>query len=181
MMQRTPLQRKTPLLARVPMKPGKPLKTNQSANSRYGKSHVGKGLAQRIAESLGLAFKHQHSEPSVFRSETHRRNVAAMACICCGIEKRSQAAHLNLLGLGKGRGLKVSDAFTVPLCCTTLGSIGCHVRLDSSGVYDKATSEALQMTWLHQTRDQLICLGQWEPEAEADMIRIVDAYLKRAA
>lgn len=167
MMRRTELVRKTPLRNKAPM-----------TRSREKK---GPGLAQRVAESLGRAINHAHSEPSVFRSRPHRQNVAALPCVCCGIEKRSQAAHLNLLALGKGRGWKVSDALTIPLCVDQIGAIGCHVRLDSSGQYDRATSEALQLTWLHQTRDHLISLGQWPAQAEADMVRLVGAYLKRAA
>lgn len=167
MMRRTELKRSTPLQQRSPM--------------TRNREKRGPGLAQRIAESLGRAIKHIHSEPSVFRSEQHRRNVAALPCINCGIEKRSQAAHLNLLALGKGRGWKVSDALTIPLCVDQVGAIGCHVRLDSSGQYGRATSEALQLTLLHKTRDHLISLNQWPAEADADMVKFVGAYLQRAA
>ncbi|MCI2809367.1 hypothetical protein [Eoetvoesiella caeni] len=167
MMRRSEIKRGTSQLKRSPM-----------TRSREKK---GPGLAQRIADSLGRAINHAHSEPSVFRSRQHRQNVAALPCVYCGLEKNSQAAHLNLSALGKGLGLKVSDALTIPLCCTRLGQIGCHVRLDSSGQYDKATSEALQLTWMHKTRNTLTALGHWPEQAEADMIHVVGAYLKRAA
>lgn len=167
MMRRSPMSRKTPLRTVTPM-------------SRQGEKK-GLGLAQRVAMALGTALQHQRSEPSVFRSKTHRQNVAALACACCGLEKHSQAAHLNLLALGKGMGLKASDALTIPLCCTRIGAIGCHVRLDSSGQYDKATSEGLQIGWLQKTRTQLMALRQWPAEAEADVVRLVGAYLERRA
>ncbi|TKR55340.1 DUF968 domain-containing protein [Allopusillimonas ginsengisoli] len=167
MMRRSPLIRRTPLRAITsPVRKG---------------AKKAPGLAQRVALAVGTALDHRHSEPSVFRSKRHRQNVAALPCVCCGLEKHSQAAHLNLLALGKGKGLKVSDAFTIPLCCTRLGLIGCHVRLDSSGQYDKATSESLQIAWLQKTRTQLMALGQWPAEAEADVERFLRAYLERRA
>lgn len=139
------------------------------------------GLAQSVAVLLGTARKVVKKEPSVMRSEQHRRNVAALACVCCGIEKRSQAAHLNLLSLGKGLGWKLSDALTIPLCVDQVGAIGCHVRLDSSGQYDKTTSEALQIAWFQDTRTQLQQRGKWSERAETDVVRFLGEYLKRAA
>lgn len=167
MMTRKPLRRTTPLRTTKPM-----------ARSREKK---GPGLAQRIAQSLGRALVHKHSDPSVFRSREHRQNVASLGCVRCGLQKHSQAAHLNLLALGKGRGLKVSDALLIPLCCTRVGAIGCHVLLDSSGYFDWSTSEALQLTWMLQTRDRLISMGQWPDAAEFDFARFVVTYLERAA
>lgn len=64
-------------------------------------------------------------------SELHRRNVASLACISCGIEGYSQAAHANNSKFGKGRGIKSSDLATFPLCCTRINEIGCHVRHDN--------------------------------------------------
>lgn len=167
MITRKPLKRYTPLRMTKPM-----------SRSREKK---GPGLAQRVAQLVGTALGHKHSDPSVFRSEKHRRNVAALPCICCGKERSSQAAHLNLLALGKGMGLKLSDALTIPLCATSLGRIGCHAMLDSSGKYSKSASETLQITWLHQTRDRLIALDQWPQAAEADVVRFVGTFLRRAA
>ncbi|KAA0910663.1 hypothetical protein [Pusillimonas sp. ANT_WB101] len=158
---------------RTPLQTVKPM-------SRQG-AKKSPGLAQRVATALGTALQHQRSESSVFRSKAHRQNVAALACVCCGLEKHSQAAHLNLLALGKGMGLKTSDALTIPLCCTRIGAIGCHVRLDSSGQYDKATSEGLQIGWLQKTRTRLMVLGRWPADAEADVVRLVGAYLARRA
>lgn len=163
--QRKPLERRTPLRNTKPM-----------ARSREKK---GPGLAQRIARSLGVAINHSHSEPSVFRSRQHRMTVASLDCVCCGKQKHSQAAHLNLLALGKGMGIKLSDALTIPLCATDFGTPGCHVLLDSSGQYDKSTSAALQLSWLDETMNKLKSLGKWPAEAQADVERLVIAYLKR--
>ncbi len=168
MMRRTSLIRKTPLRA------GNPMKSRQNAKPRFG-------LAQRVAQMVGTALEHKHSEPSIFKSRAHCMNVAALPCVRCRLEKHSQAAHLNLLALGKGMGWKLSDALTVPLCCTRLGIIGCHVMLDSSGQFDKATSEALQIKWLQATRSRLMMLGQWPAEAEVDVERFLGAYLARRA
>lgn len=140
----------------------------------------GPGLAQRVAESVGRAPRHLPKPEPVYRNLQHRQNVANLPCAACRLENYSQAAHLNLAALGKGRGLKVSDALTVPLCCTRPGLIGCHVRLDSSGQYDKATAETLQLTWLHNTISQLKHLGQWSDEAQADVDRLVQAYMERS-
>jgi hypothetical protein len=170
MMRRTAMTRKTPM-ARG---------TGCLAHSRAGAAR-GPGLAQRIAEALGLAVKAERRGPSVFRSRAHSKKVAALDCICCGRVGRSQAAHLNLLALGKGKGLKVSDALQVPLCCDEPGRHGCHPRLDQGGVYGKVTSAALQILWLQETRDILIARGQWPAEAEADMVRLVCTYLARSA
>ena len=42
--------------------------------------------------------------------------------------------------------------------------------LDHGGVYYKATAVGLQITWLHQTRDELKRLGQWPEEADRDRL-----------
>jgi hypothetical protein len=164
------------MVRKTPMARG----TGCLAHARAGAAR-GPGLAQRIAEALGLAVKAERRGPSVFRSRAHRMNVAGLDCICCGRVGRSQAAHLNLVALGKGKGLKVSDALLVPLCCDEPGRHGCHHQLDQGGVYGKATSTALQILWLHETRDLLTARGQWLEAAEADMVRLVGAYLARAA
>ncbi len=62
-----------------------------------------------------------------WRSEKYRRYVAGFPCFGCGLEGSSQCAHMNA---GKGRGTKVSDALTFPLCCTRPMRVGCHVQHD---------------------------------------------------
>ena len=139
------------------------------------------GLAQRIAESLGREIQHQRREPAVFRSRAHRMTVASLDCVSCRRARRSQAAHLNLLTLGKGLGLKVSDAFVVPLCCDDLERRGCHRQLDQGGVFDHDTAVALQMRWLLDTRDMLIRIGKWPPAAQLDVERFLPSFMERAA
>jgi hypothetical protein len=62
-----------------------------------------------------------------WRSEPYRRYVASGACFGCGIEGYSQCAHGNT---GKGRGIKVSDERSFPLCGPRFGLIGCHQQFD---------------------------------------------------
>ena len=58
---------------------------------------------------------------SKFQSEKFRRAVASLECGACGSFAGSQAAHENI---GKGMGLKVSDARCAALC------VDCHRELD---------------------------------------------------
>ncbi|VFR96487.1 hypothetical protein RAN3_1874 [plant metagenome] len=168
------LQRRTPLKNKTQMKRGGWLRTTRATPK-------GPGLAQRLATVLGVAVDHKPKGPTVYRSRQHREYVAALDCVQCGKQKHSQAAHLNLLAVGKGKGLKVSDALTVPLCADGLAFRGCHSKLDQGGVYDKATSASLQILWLQQTRTELQRLGQWPEAAEADFVRHIGAYLARGA
>ena len=144
------LQRKTPLQAK------KALRRSREKN--------GKGLAQRIAESLGKAIQHARGEPSLLRSEQHRKNVAALPCVVCGIEKFSQAAHPNF---DKGLALKNCDSLTFPLCCDRPGVRGCHSQHDQGGIYTK--QERAQKEWEHidATRAQLIRQNKWDAATEA--------------
>lgn len=159
------------------MKRGAPLRRSGWIRSKP-EAKKPPGLAARIAAALGLAPKTKPKR-SYFRSEKHRQNVATLNCICCGKPGQSQAAHLNLLALGKGRGLKVSDAFLIPLCANGLMVNGCHHLLDQAGHYDKATSASLQIGWLQDTRTELINRGQWPEAAQVDVDRFLAPYLAR--
>lgn len=166
------LKRTRALRQRTPMKRGGWMRTKREK--------TGPGLAQRIAKALGTAIQHARAEPTVFRSEAHRKNVAALDCVSCGRPRRSQAAHTNLLALGKAKGLKASDALTFPLCSSGLLLIGCHAMLDQGGAYSKAASRDVQLDWLVRTREQLLRLRQWPAAAEADFQTFVVAYLERS-
>ena len=146
---------------------------------KRSKSDRAQGLGHKVAAALNLLRPLEGKPESVFRSRQHRMNVAALPCVCCGRSGRSQDAHLNLLAAGKGMGLKASDALSVPLCCDEPGRRGCHHQLDQGAAYDKATSVAYQIQWLQETRDQLRALRQWPEAAEADMQRLLGAYLRR--
>lgn len=66
-------------------------------------------------------------EPT-YRDPKLRELVSRLPCVNCGVEGRTQAAHLNL---GKGLGLKSSDAAIAALCCSGVGWQGCHEDYDS--------------------------------------------------
>lgn len=145
-----PMQRKTPMRQLRPMKPRR-------------QKH-GPGLAQRVAELSGTAFKHLRSQPSLLRSEQHRKNVAALPCAKCGIVKFSQAAHVNF---GKGGGLKVCDSLTFPLCCDRPGVRGCHSLHDQGGIYTKAERARVEWEYADATRALLIRQNKWPDRIEA--------------
>lgn len=134
------LQRKTPLQANKPM-----------ARNREKK---GKGLAQRIADSLGRAIQHARGESNLLRSEEHRRNVAALGCLVTG--RPAQACHVNF---GKGMGMKVCDSLCFPL------SPELHREHDQGGI---PRMERIRREWeyVDQTRAQLIRRNQWSAEVE---------------
>lgn len=57
------------------------------------------------------------------RSNNRLKAVRALPCVRCG-NPHSQAAHSNFNEHGKGKAIKASDEFTIPLCHK------CHVWLD---------------------------------------------------
>jgi len=138
-----PLQRKTPLQAKQTL--------------RRHREKREKGLAQRIAESVGTAIKHLKGEAHLLRSEQHRRNVAALACVCCGKAGPSQCAHANAT---KGMGQKVCDSLTFPACPD------CHRAHDQGGVLTKAERWRREWEYVDATRAQLIRRNQWPAEVE---------------
>ncbi|HHQ1424422.1 DUF968 domain-containing protein [Acinetobacter baumannii] len=80
---------------------------------------------------------------------TKRLNeIRALPCVRCGYP-HSQAAHSNFSEHGKGKGIKASDAFTVPLCHT------CHFLFDTYQLGTRQESEALFDGWLEKTERML--------------------------
>ncbi len=67
--------------------------------------------------------------------------IRKLPCIRCG-NPHSQAAHSNSAKHGKGRGIKASDQFTIPLCAT------CHAAFDRFELGTRAESEAMFDQWL---------------------------------
>ncbi|WP_312158895.1 hypothetical protein [Acinetobacter sp.] len=67
--------------------------------------------------------------------------VRLLPCIRCG-NPDSQAAHSNSAKHGKGRSIKASDEFTVPLCHS------CHSQFDRFELGNRAESEAMFEKWL---------------------------------
>lgn len=86
------------------------------------------------------------------RSEAYRRAVAAMPCVNCGLEGRSQAAHANGLEYGKGAGLKADDSAIFPLCADGPGYRGCHSRYDQGAMFTKAERREITPRWISWTR-----------------------------
>lgn len=72
-----------------------------------------------------------------YRSKSHLKNVASLACQHCGAEGQTQAAHSNWAKHGKGRGIKASDEFTAALCYT------CHAELDQGMCLTKEERQAM--------------------------------------
>lgn len=145
--------------------PGKGLqrkKPMQIAKSmQRGREKKGKGLAQRIAESLGRAIQHARGEPNLLRSEQHRRNVAALGCLITG--KQAQACHVNF---GKGMGMKACDSLCFPL------SPELHREHDQGGM---SRQERWRREWeyVDATRAMLIRKNQWSMEVEAAYQRAI--------
>ena len=73
----------------------------------------------------------------------HKRLAAIrkLPCIRCG-NPHSQAAHSNSAKHGKGRAIKASDEFTIPLC------FKCHAAFDRFELGNRAESEAMFEKWL---------------------------------
>lgn len=74
--------------------------------------------------------------------------IRKLPCVRCG-QSPSQAAHSNSSKHGKGRGIKASDEFTVPLCHK------CHFQFDTFQLGSRAESEAMFERWLEKTERML--------------------------
>ncbi|MDN5542514.1 MAG: hypothetical protein L0G58_09410 [Acinetobacter sp.] len=76
----------------------------------------------------------------------HKRLVAVrlLPCIRCG-NPNSQADHSNSAKHGKGRGIKSSDLFTVPIC------VGYHQKFYRFELGTQAKIEAMFDRWLVKT------------------------------
>ena len=67
--------------------------------------------------------------------------IRKLPCVRCG-NPNSQAAHSNSAKHGKGRGIKSSDLFVIPLCAT------CHAAFDQYKLGNREQSEKLFERWL---------------------------------
>lgn len=75
------------------------------------------------------------------RSPKRLAEIRKLPCVRCG-NPNSQAAHSNSSKHGKGRSIKASDAFVIPLCAT------CHAAFDRFELGSRAESEAMFEKWL---------------------------------
>jgi transposase-like protein len=87
------------------------------------------------------------------RNPKRLAEIRKLPCVRCG-NPDSQAAHSNSAKYGKGRGIKASDEFTVPLCHS------CHSQFDRFELGSRAESEAMFDQWLAKT--ELMMLKQEE-------------------
>ena len=74
--------------------------------------------------------------------------VRKLPCVRCG-HPHSQAAHSNSSRDGKGRGIKASDAFVIPLC------FKCHAAFDRFELGNRVESETMFDQWLIKTNRML--------------------------
>lgn len=70
------------------------------------------------------------------RSPKRLAEIRKLPCVRCG-NPNSQAAHSNSAKHGKGRSIKASDEFAVPLCHS------CHFQFDTFQLGNRAESEAM--------------------------------------
>ena len=75
------------------------------------------------------------------RSPKRLAEIRKLPCVRCG-NPNSQAAHSNSSRDGKGRGIKSSDLFVIPLC------FKCHAAFDRFELGNRAESEAMFEKWL---------------------------------
>lgn len=80
--------------------------------------------------------------------------VRSLPCVKCG-HPDSQAAHSNSSRDGKGRGIKSSDLFVIPLCAI------CHAAFDRFELGNRAESEAMFEKWLVKTE---LMMGKHDEE-----------------
>ena len=82
------------------------------------------------------------------RSPKRLAEIRKLPCVRCG-NPNSQAAHSNSAKHGKGRSIKASDEFTVPLCHS------CHFQFDTFQFGNRAESEAMFDRWLARVERML--------------------------
>ncbi|HHW53774.1 MAG TPA: DUF968 domain-containing protein [Acinetobacter towneri] len=78
------------------------------------------------------------------RNPKRLAEIRKLPCVRCG-NPNSQAAHSNSAKHGKGRGIKSSDLFAIPLC------VICHAAFDRFELGNRAESEAMFEKWLVKT------------------------------
>ncbi|MEG2263296.1 MAG: hypothetical protein RSA22_05765 [Acinetobacter sp.] len=88
------------------------------------------------------------------RSPKRLAEIRKLPCVRCG-NPNSQAAHSNSAKHGKGRGIKSSDLFVVPLCAI------CHAAFDRFELGNRAESEAMFEKWLVKTE---LMMGKHDEE-----------------
>lgn len=88
------------------------------------------------------------SKLQICRSAKRLQAIRNLPCVRCG-NPDSQAAHSNFGEHGKGKGIKASDEFTIPLCIT------CHQWLDQYQGMTVDQSKTWFMAMLDKTNRML--------------------------
>ena len=88
------------------------------------------------------------------RSPKRLAEIRKLPCVRCG-NPNSQAAHSNSAKHGKGRGIKASDEFTIPLCHS------CHSQFDQFKLGNREESERMFEAWLIKT---VLMMGKHDEE-----------------
>ena len=83
------------------------------------------------------------------RDSKRLAEIRKLPCVRCG-NPNSQAAHSNSAKHGKGRSIKASDAFVIPLC------VICHAAFDRFELGNRAESEAMFEKWLVRVNRMLV-------------------------
>lgn len=83
------------------------------------------------------------------RSPKRLAEIRKLPCVRCG-NPNSQAAHSNSAKHGKGRGIKASDEYAVPLCHS------CHSQFDTFQLGNRAESEKMFDQWLVRANRMLV-------------------------
>lgn len=83
------------------------------------------------------------------RNPKRLAEIRKLPCVRCG-NPNSQAAHSNSAKHGKGRSIKASDEFTIPLC------FKCHAAFDRFELGNRAESEAMFDQWLVRVNRMLV-------------------------
>ena len=83
------------------------------------------------------------------RNPKRLAEIRKLPCVRCG-NPNSQAAHSNSAKHGKGRSIKASDQFTIPLC------FKCHAAFDRFELGNRAESEAMFDQWLVRVNRMLV-------------------------
>ena len=83
------------------------------------------------------------------RSPKRLAEIRKLPCVRCG-NPNTPAAHSNSAKHGKGRGIKASDAFVIPLC------FKCHAAFDRFELSNREQSEAMFEKWLVRVNRMLV-------------------------
>ena len=92
------------------------------------------------------------------RSESYRRWVASLACIHCGRDGPSQAAHSDT---GKGAGIKSCDSTVIPLCADAPSRGGCHSMFGASGMLSQAQRRNFESAYVQAVQERADEEGKW--------------------